>query len=339
MRPRELAFAALVLAASPCYAQTADTPIDLDLQDADLGEAVSSIARKSGQNAVLMPTIRERVSVKLRQVAARNALRIVAELASCEVDESVEGVLLLVQRPKVVLRFKDADIRTLIELTAAYSGKSVVIAPEVRGRVAVDIEDVGWGNALRAIVENAGPYAVVEDAPGMMRVVPRERAQAISKPKAKLQAGRQSVSVDVQNADLRDIVKSVASQGGPRVQVDPRLKRRVSLRLSSAPSSSVLKILAILADARLGQTADGAWILKPVERWKLASRDADAAAVIARLSAQISRPIQLPAGFSGRVTVAITDVPWRQALRSIVAAVGAYRVVEEPSGAIRVIPR
>lgn len=148
--------------------------IDIDVVDKDLREIVEEIGRKVGKNILVAPGVEERITVTLRDLPWPDAVKVVAGLAKCDIEESVPGVLLLTQPPKVTIQFQDANVRTVLQLLAAYSGKNIIISPDVKGKVSLDLKNVHWLKALKSIVSTVGPYVVVEDGPDLLRVVPRE---------------------------------------------------------------------------------------------------------------------------------------------------------------------
>ena len=56
----------------------------------------------------------------------------------------------------MTLRAVDADIRSLLVAVAQVAGVNLVLAPEVRGRITVTLEDVPAREALDAVMEAAG---------------------------------------------------------------------------------------------------------------------------------------------------------------------------------------
>lgn len=127
--------------------------IDLEVVDKDLREVMEDIGRRIRRNILVAPGVEEKVTIKLRDIPAMDAVRIIAELCRCRIEQAAEGVLLLTQPPKVTIQFTDAQLRTVVQLLAAYSGKNIVIAPGVEGRACLDLKDVYWDLALEAIAE------------------------------------------------------------------------------------------------------------------------------------------------------------------------------------------
>jgi type IV pilus assembly protein PilQ len=149
------------------------TRINLDVVREDLREVMDQIGRRVNRNILVDPDVNEEVTVALRDVPWLEAVEVIAQMTRCEVEERQGGVLMLTQPPKVTIQFTDANVRTVLQLLAAYSGKNIIIAPEVGGRITLDLKQVHWLRALYAIVRTVGEYEVVEETDDLLRVVPR----------------------------------------------------------------------------------------------------------------------------------------------------------------------
>lgn len=184
------ALAAIVVVGTPALGQ--DGPLDVgglsgggprggasqrihvDVDDVDLSEVMERIGRQVGRNILVDPSVQERVTVSLRDIPWREAVDVIARMTRCEVEERAGGILILTQPPKVTIQFTDANVRTVLQLLAAYSGKNIIISPNVTGSVTLDLKEVHWLRALHAIVKTVGDYEVVEETEDLLRVVRRD---------------------------------------------------------------------------------------------------------------------------------------------------------------------
>lgn len=146
--------------------------IDVAVEDADLRDVMDEIGRRVGRNIIVEPDIHEKVTISLRKIPWRDAVDVIAKMTKCEVEQR-GSILVLTQPPKVTIQFTDANVRTVLQLLAAYSGKNIIISPEVHGDVTLDLHEVHWLKALHAIVKTVGDYEVVEETSDLLRVVPR----------------------------------------------------------------------------------------------------------------------------------------------------------------------
>jgi type II secretory pathway component GspD/PulD (secretin) len=146
--------------------------IDVSVEDADLRDVMDEIGRRVGRNIIVEPEIHEKVTISLRKIPWRDAVDVIAKMTKCEVEQR-GSILVLTQPPKVTIQFTDANVRTVLQLLAAYSGKNIIISPEVHGDVTLDLHEVHWLRALHAIVKTVGDYEVVEETADLLRIVPR----------------------------------------------------------------------------------------------------------------------------------------------------------------------
>ncbi|MHC4661457.1 MAG: PEGA domain-containing protein [Planctomycetota bacterium] len=85
----------------------------------------------------------------------------------------------LPEKPRVSMKFHDADVKVVIQLLAVQTGTNIVIAPEIVGKVNCDLKNVPWDKALDSIVGTLG-YIVVRDDGNIFRVT--TRAGAVKNP-------------------------------------------------------------------------------------------------------------------------------------------------------------
>ena len=147
--------------------------INVDVEGVDLADVMEQIGQKVGRNILVDPNVQETVTVSLREIPWREAVDVIAKMTRCEVEERPGDILLLTQPPKVTIQFTDANVRTVLQLLAAYSGKNIIISPQVTGDVTLDLKEVHWLRALHAIVKTVGDYEVVEETDDLLRVVTR----------------------------------------------------------------------------------------------------------------------------------------------------------------------
>lgn len=142
--------------------------VTVEARDQDVREVLGRIARESGQTIALDGRVSGRVSLSLRDVSWRDAALIVAERAGCQVEELRGGGLLVTRRGGISVQLVGADLRVALLLLARLAGKSIVIGPEVQGRVTLELRDVPAERALRAVAETHG-FAVIDEG-GTARV-------------------------------------------------------------------------------------------------------------------------------------------------------------------------
>lgn len=128
----------------------------------------------------------------------------------------------------ISLDLKDADIKDVFRTISQLTGLNIVIDPEVRGTVTVQLEDVPWDQALDLILKQNSLGYVLEN--NIMRIATSAKLQAEQSDRARLADARQAAEPTrtvmkklsyAKAADVTSTVKSVMSKRGDIV-VDPR---------------------------------------------------------------------------------------------------------------------
>jgi type IV pilus assembly protein PilQ len=151
--------------------------LTLKLKDRLLRDVVQSIRRKAGVNIIMDPSMEETVTIDLENVEWRKALDLVAEAAGCVVVEVAGNVLKVEKPPRVYFAFHNTDIQSVVDTIAKISGANIVLSPDVQGSITVRLKNIPWRDALEAAVKTLG-YVVVEEARGILRVVPPSNMKA-----------------------------------------------------------------------------------------------------------------------------------------------------------------
>jgi hypothetical protein len=152
---------ALLLAPPALAQERVRQTVDVDAQDRDLRDVLAELGRRSGHTIVLDPRVRERVTLTLRQVSWRDAVNLLAERASCEVEALPGGGLLLTRPERLDLELVDAPVQTALLLLARHGDRSIVIGPQVKGTVTLSLRGVSWESAFLAVTQAAGDFVVL----------------------------------------------------------------------------------------------------------------------------------------------------------------------------------
>lgn len=150
------------------------------------------------------------------------------EISTVEVPPEALGYKKRYTGRKISLDFKDADVHNILRLIADVSGKNVIAAEDVKGKVTVRMLNVPWDQALDVILEslNLGKVSLNN----IIRVAPadklRKEQEELLKHKAAVEETKELVtrifSVNYSSADeMVDQVKSLLSKRGS-IQVDKR---------------------------------------------------------------------------------------------------------------------
>ena len=128
----------------------------------------------------------------------------------------------------ISLDLKDADIKDVFRTISQLTGLNIVIDPEVRGTVTVQLEDVPWDQALDLILKQNSLGYVLEN--NIMRIATSAKLQAEQSDRARLADARQAAEPTrtvikklsySKAGDVTNTIKSVMSKRGDIV-VDAR---------------------------------------------------------------------------------------------------------------------
>jgi len=233
--------------------------IDVAADDEPIRDVLRRIADQTGARLVVGPEVDRRVSLRLRQVSWRDAVRELTRRARLTVEELPGGVLRVTQPSRVVVQLQEADVQVALLLLARYAGRSLVIGPDVRGRVSLELRDVTWDQALRAVaslVEAAvvAPEPMTGSSQGDLVVV-GARAGAAA-PEAGDHSVTEGTFVERRRDGARELLVLRAVQPGNTAGPDVSLE----LPAAGAAREAVLRALeGVRAGARLvvASGADG----------------------------------------------------------------------------------
>src|SRR5581483_6227374 len=143
------------------------------------------------------------------------------------------------------IQLTDANVRTVIQLLSAYAGRNIILSPEVRGDVTLDIHRVDWRDGLQAIASTVGSYAVLKHG-DVYRVVPRPSITSDGE-RAELEAARwpmpwdsaaaMPLDFEVQDERLDAFAARLGAACGVKIVVDPALAGTVRVTAKSGGAS------------------------------------------------------------------------------------------------------
>ena len=336
--------------------------VTLEVEGAPLEDVAAALGHQAGINLLVDPAVQETVSLSLREVPWREALAALASMTRCEVEDRGGGVWLLTQPPLVTIQHTDADVRAVLQLLAAYSGRNIVIGPEVQGRlVSPDLKDVRWDAALVTVAHAVGYRAwVVRSGAG---TGPAQGSEVVYVGATAPQGGvllepgggkrgapdvvGRAISLDLEEATVGEACAGLARAAGVSVEVrglSPDDPRRVSLQLRDAPWQQALHLLAERADCEVELGASGATVRPVVRLGRLQAAGIRLDELVALLGqveavreAGLNVVVDEDAG-ARAVTLDLRDVRPADALRGALALAGCERVDEQGAMRIRARP-
>jgi type IV pilus assembly protein PilQ len=120
----------------------------------------------------------------------------------------------------ISLDLKDADIKDVFRTISQLTGLNIVIDPEVRGTVTVQLENVPWDQALDLILKQNSLGYVLEN--NIMRIATTTKLQAEESDRARLAEARQAAE------PTRTVIKKLSYARA--VEITPTLKSIMSRR-------------------------------------------------------------------------------------------------------------
>jgi type IV pilus assembly protein PilQ len=141
------------------------------------------------------------------------------ELTAFQSRTLAEGQTQFTGEP-ISLDLKDADIKDVFRTISQLTGLNIVIDPEVRGTVTVQLENVPWDQALDLILKQNSLGYVLEN--NIMRIATTAKLQAEETDRARLAEARQAAE------PTRTVIKKLSYARA--IEITPTLKSIMSRR-------------------------------------------------------------------------------------------------------------
>jgi hypothetical protein len=318
--------------------------IDVNVEDADIAEVMSAISARVGKPIFVEPDVKEKITISLRKMAWRDAVEVMAKMCKCEVAPLGSESLILQKTPKVTIQFSAANVNTVIQLLAAYSGKSLLVSPGCPSvALTVDLHEVDWGKALASILRTYDVHAelighVIVVLPGAGPVPDLSSFERVQWTFPTVEGdGNAAIDMTVADADLRDVCDELGRRVGRNIIVDPDVKEKVTISLQQVGWHDALLAIAHLTRCDLEERR-GIFVLSQAPMVTLQATDAPAVQWFQLLAAYSGKNILAP-DVTGTITGDFHGVRWLDILYGTARAYG-YEVNEDAGEIIRVsMPR
>jgi type IV pilus assembly protein PilQ len=169
--------------------------------------------------------------------------------------------------------------------------------------------------------------------------VPAQESPAVTPPSPMGREGpaRDSlITIDVKDRPATEVLEFIREKAGINLVVDQGIDKRVTLKLVKAPWRKSLQFVVEQADCVLLEQGPNLFKVEKPPRVNFYFDDADVKKVIDAISKIGGANIVVAPEVKGLVNVRLTNVPWRDALDTIVKTLN-YTVVEEDRGILRVV--
>ena len=144
------------------------------------------------------------------------------------------------------------------------------------------------------------------------------------------------VTIDVRDKDLREVLSKIGDQVKVNIVVDPQVEESVTLTLETIDWREALDILARETNCVVVEVSDRLIRFTQPPSINIEFQDAELAVVLELLAKQSGANIVISEDVQGKVSLTLRDVPWREALNTIVKTAG-YVVVSEREGVSEIL--
>ena len=151
--------------------------VTLDVQDAPFGQVVRErLQTRTRVNIdVSLDAMDLPITIKVVDLHWVLALEAMADKIGAFLVRRAPN-LLVIERPKPIeMSFTDEDIKEVINQIATFAQANVIVAPDIEGKVTLNLQGTPWKAALKHVVETVGDYALVEESHGIYRVISRDK--------------------------------------------------------------------------------------------------------------------------------------------------------------------
>ena len=188
----------------------------------------------------------------------------------------------------ISLDLKDADIKDVFRTISQLTGLNIVIDPEVRGTVTVQLEDVPWDQALDLILKQNSLGYVLEN--NIMRIATSAKLQAEQGDRARLADARQAAE------PTRTVIKklSYARAGEVTGTIKSVMSRRGDIVIDARTNTLIIKEIATYLPA----------VLQLIENLDTATPQVMIEARIVETTKSLGRSLGINWGFGGNSDVA-----------------------------------
>ncbi|MEW6355948.1 MAG: secretin N-terminal domain-containing protein [Planctomycetota bacterium] len=146
------------------------------------------------------------------------------------------------------------------------------------------------------------------------------------------------ISIDFKDEPLENVVDTISRMVGVNVVLAPGVEERLTLRLVNVHYDQVLNEIAGRCNLIVQKEAENLIRLANPPRVTITFQEADIKTAIDMLARQADVNIVVAAEVEGKVNMRLKNIPWREALQTVVKTAGFVTVVDE-MGIMRVVTR
>ncbi len=148
---------------------------------------------------------------------------------------------------------------------------------------------------------------------------------------------REYIWLDVKGKDLHEILASISKRVDVNIIADPEVKEKVTIQLDRVEWRNALAVIARQTNCRIIEESDRLIRFSQPPSISMEFQDADIKIVLELLAKQAGANIVMNADVQGKVSLSLREVPWREALDTIVKTAGYVVVKSETSSGNEII--
>ncbi|OHB71191.1 MAG: hypothetical protein A2W23_02930 [Planctomycetes bacterium RBG_16_43_13] len=151
--------------------------VTISKKDATIKEVLDDLRRQTRINIVLDTkniTDTDRITIELKEVPFKTALDAILDMAGLIVEQDTPQLIKITKPPRITLDMVGAPVTEVVNVIAKISGISIIISPDVKGSITLNVKDVPWMDLLDSVVKTVG-FTTVKEKYNIVRIVdPKE---------------------------------------------------------------------------------------------------------------------------------------------------------------------
>ena len=144
------------------------------------------------------------------------------------------------------------------------------------------------------------------------------------------------ITIDVREKDLKEVLADIGRQVDVNIVVDPNVQETVTVSLDAVEWRQALQLIARETECTIVNVTPRLIRFTQPPQISIEFQEADLKVVLELLAKQSGANIVISENVSGKVSVTLREVPWREALETIVKTAG-YVTVEDRTGIANII--
>ncbi len=144
------------------------------------------------------------------------------------------------------------------------------------------------------------------------------------------------ITIDVRDKDLKEVLSDIGRQVDVNIVVDPNVEETVSISLDAVGWRKAIELIARETECTIVEETPRLIRFTQPPQISIEFQDADLKVVLELLAKQSGANIVISQEVEGTVSLALREVPWREALDTIVKTAG-YVTVEDRTGIANII--